>query len=115
MIAGPANTSGKIFEKEIFNDRDPFGFTEAQVTVDFHSTAQGFSTEAGTPLPALGLNRVFVLTSSNTCSASEAVVNGLRGAAVTVNLIGGVTCGKPYGFFPQDNCGTTFFPSSSRA
>ena len=28
---------------------------------------------------------------------------------MTVNLIGGTTCGKPYGFFPQDNCGTTYF------
>ena len=50
-----------------------------------------------------------MLTSANTCSASEAVVNGLRGAGVTVDLIGATTCGKPYGFFPQDNCGTTYF------
>jgi hypothetical protein len=28
---------------------------------------------------------------------------------VAVNLIGATTCGKPYGFYPQDNCGTTFF------
>ena len=26
-----------------------------------------------------------------------------------VILIGGTTCGKPYGFYPQDNCGTTYF------
>ncbi len=23
--------------------------------------------------------------------------------------IGSATCGKPYGFYPQDNCGTTYF------
>jgi hypothetical protein len=23
--------------------------------------------------------------------------------------IGSTTCGKPYGFYPQDNCGTTYF------
>jgi hypothetical protein len=23
--------------------------------------------------------------------------------------IGTTTCGKPYGFYPQDNCGTTYF------
>ena len=28
---------------------------------------------------------------------------------VTVQLVGSTTCGKPYGFFPQDNCGTTYF------
>ena len=26
-----------------------------------------------------------------------------------VVLIGGTTCGKPYGFYPTDNCGTTYF------
>jgi carboxyl-terminal processing protease len=50
-----------------------------------------------------------VLTSASTCSASEAVINGLRGVDVEVNLIGGQTCGKPYGFTPVDNCGTTYF------
>jgi len=24
-----------------------------------------------------------------------------------VNVVGGTTCGKPYGFIPKDNCGTT--------
>jgi hypothetical protein len=27
-----------------------------------------------------------------------------------VHLIGNTTCGKPYGFFGQDNCGITYFP-----
>ena len=64
---------------------------------------------SGQTLPDLGLNRVFVLTSADTCSASESIVNGLRGAGVTVHLVGSTTCGKPYGFYPQDNCGTTYF------
>jgi hypothetical protein len=50
-----------------------------------------------------------VLTTAGTCSASEAVINGLRGIDVEVNLIGGETCGKPYAFVPQPNCGTTYF------
>jgi len=28
---------------------------------------------------------------------------------VTVYAFGTTTCGKPYGFYPQDNCGTTYF------
>jgi hypothetical protein len=60
-------------------------------------------------LPTLNLSRVYVLVGAGTCSASEAVVNGLRGVGVQVNLIGATTCGKPYGFYPQDNCGTTYF------
>ena len=36
-------------------------------------------------------------------------MNGLRGVGVEVIQIGTTTCGKPYGFYPQDNCGTTYF------
>ena len=75
----------------------------------FYSKAVGFSLTAGTALPMLNLGRVFILTSSNSCSASEAVINGLRGVGVEVILIGDTTCGKPYGFFPTDNCGTTYY------
>jgi hypothetical protein len=33
----------------------------------------------------------------------------LRGVGVQVIQIGSTTCGKPYGFYPADNCGTTYF------
>ena len=75
----------------------------------FYSTTQGFSTTAGQPLPSLNLLRVFVLTGPDTCSASESIINSLRGIGVPVVQIGSTTCGKPYGFYPQDNCGTTYF------
>jgi hypothetical protein len=60
-------------------------------------------------LPTLNLSRVVALTSPNTCSASESIINGLRGVGVQVIQIGTTTCGKPYGFYPADNCGTTYF------
>ena len=75
----------------------------------FLKTTQGFSTTPGSALPTLNLSRVFILTSADTCSASEAVMNGLRGVDVQVIQIGTTTCGKPYGFYPEDNCGTTYF------
>lgn len=109
MIASPAATTGTVFERLQFNNKNPFGFTPAQATVPFYATTRGFSTSAGQALPQLGLSRVTVLAGPDMCSASESVVNSLRGVGVTVNLIGGATCGKPYGFFPQDNCGTTYF------
>ena len=31
------------------------------------------------------------------------------GIDIDVRLIGDTTCGKPYGFLPEDNCGTTYF------
>jgi carboxyl-terminal processing protease len=109
MIAGPSATTGKTFEKIVFNDKNPFNVTAAQANTPFYATAQGFSTTSGQALPTLGLSRVTVLTSSSTCSASESVINSLRGVGITVNLIGSTTCGKPYGFLPQDNCGVTYF------
>jgi carboxyl-terminal processing protease len=61
-------------------------------------------------LPRLALPRAFVLTTGGTCSASEAVINGLRGVGVEVVIIGDTTCGKPYGFSRRDNCGVAYFP-----
>jgi carboxyl-terminal processing protease len=58
----------------------------------------------------LNLSRVYVLAQSGTCSASESIINGLRGVNVDVVLIGGQTCGKPYGFVGKDNCGISYFP-----
>ena len=108
MIAGPGPTAGKVFTRMQFNDKVP-----AMAPTNFLSTAAGIAapqpTATGTALPYLGLKRVTMLTTAGTCSASEAVVNGLRGVDVEVNLIGGETCGKPYGFYPEDNCGTTYF------
>ena len=109
MIASPAATTGTVFERLQFNNKNPFGLTEAQTTTPFHSTSLGFSTRAGQALPQLGLSRVTVLTGAGTCSASESIINGLRGVNVQVTQIGATTCGKPYGFIPQDNCGTTYF------
>jgi carboxyl-terminal processing protease len=112
MIAGPATTTGKTFEATVFNDQHP---TRNPVTggplepLLFLTESQGFSGPRGKALPTLNLPRVFVLTSSNTCSASEAIMNALRGAGIDVFQIGGTTCGKPYGFYPADNCGTTYF------
>jgi hypothetical protein len=36
-------------------------------------------------------------------------MNSLRGVDVEVIQIGSTTCGKPYGFYATDNCGTTYF------
>jgi carboxyl-terminal processing protease len=112
MIAGPGPTAGNTFERIVFNDKYPTTdpVTGAPLTpLPFLTTSQGFSGPKGRPLPALGLSRVFVLTSSNTCSASESIINGLRGIGLQVIEVGTTTCGKPYGFYPQDNCGTTYF------
>ena len=57
---------------------------------------------------SLGLPRVYLLTGPRTCSASEQVINGLRGAGVEVVTVGDTTCGKPVGFLPSSSCGQTY-------
>ncbi len=111
MIGG-SQTAGQTFEVEQFNDQytttNPVTGEPITPTL-FHDTTQGFSVTAGEALPTLDLPRVAVITGQDTCSASESIINGLEGVGVTVYQIGSTTCGKPYGFYPQDNCGTTYF------
>jgi carboxyl-terminal processing protease len=114
MIAGPVPTAGRTFELLQFNDKHPVTnpVTGQPLTpTPFASTTLGFTPglPQGLPLPTLDLPRVYVLTGANTCSASEAIINGLRGVDVEVIQIGSTTCGKPFGFYPADNCGTTYF------
>jgi len=107
MIAGPVKTAGQAFETTQFNSKypntDPVT-TKPLTPTPFYNTAT-----TNVSLPYLGLSRVFVLTGPGTCSASESIINGLTGVGVQVIQIGTTTCGKPYGFYPQDNCGTTYF------
>ena len=109
MVTGPS-AEGKVFERLQYNDK------RAQETADsallFSSRLQTAETQnpVGTPLPQLNLPRVFVLTSSRTCSASESIINSLRGIDVQVVRVGSTTCGKPYGFRQKNNCGLAYFP-----
>ena len=119
MIAGAGPTAGQRFELSQYNAKhpvtnpvtgqpiSPLPFFDTTLGAPFN----GNGGVAGQPVPTLDLPlpRVYVLTGPGTCSASEAIMNGLRGVNVQVIQIGSTTCGKPYGFFPRDNCGTTYF------
>ncbi len=112
MVAGNARTRMQDFERLRFNaaagNLNPVT-GQRNDPIPFYSTGVGFTVPSSTTLPALNLPRVYVLTTASTCSASEAVINGLRGVGVEVILIGSTTCGKPFGFYPQDNCGETYY------
>jgi len=109
MIAGTTRTVGQPFETLHYNARRS---AENEATPFYAQSciAVGNNCSQVQPLPTLDLSRVYVLAQSGTCSASEAVINGLRGVGVDVVLIGGKTCGKPYGFTAKDNCGISYFP-----
>src|SRR5258706_14448633 len=114
MIAATTFTAGETFELTVFNDKHPTTdpVTGQPITpMGFHSTSLGFGATppAGTALPNLDLSSVYVLTGPDTCSASESVINSLRGVGVNVIQIGSTTCRKPDGFYPNDTCGTTYF------
>ena len=55
----------------------------------------------------LGLDRLTVITTDATCSASEQVISGLSPFLSEVTTIGGSTCGKPVGQSPVDFCDST--------
>jgi hypothetical protein len=101
MVSDPAKTAGKTFEQLTYNNK----LTSKNRVYPFISSGP-FSQ---TTLPHLNLSHVTILVTRGTASASESVVNSLRGVDVTVDLIGATTRGKPYGFVPQNNCGYTYF------
>ncbi|WP_144395427.1 S41 family peptidase [Pleionea sediminis] len=118
MIAGSANTDGRTFSRPTFNDKYPtINPVTGQIIqpTPFYSQTLGFSVTQGQALPSLNLDRVYILSTSGTCSASESLINGLRGIGIEVILVGETTCGKPYGFYQNDNCGTSYFTIQMKA
>lgn len=114
MVAGANQTNDRTFETTQFSAKY---LTTNPITGDALRPMPFYDREidwvAGVftknTLPSVNLSRVYVITTDSTCSASEAFINGLQGIGVEVIQIGGTTCGKPYGFYPTDNCGTTYF------
>ncbi|GFD69723.1 S41 family peptidase [Alteromonas sp. KUL106] len=114
MVAGPNQTNNAIFETLRFNDKSPTTNPVTGETIrptPFYSNVIDYNAGllTDTLLPSLSLTRVYVISTDATCSASEAVMNALRGIDVEVVQIGSTTCGKSYGFYPTDNCGETYF------
>ncbi len=118
MIAGANQTRGLTYSLQEYNpdagNRNPVTGNIIE-PFPFIDEGIGFSVAEGTPLASVDLPRVFILSTEGTCSASEALINGLLGIDVEVILIGDTTCGKPYGFFPTDNCGETYYTIQFRS
>ena len=108
MVTGPENNE-RTFEQLRYNAKRPAETAASRFVFSSQVQTAESAYPRGTPLPQLDLPRVYVLTSGLTCSASESVINSLRGIGVEVILVGGTTCGKPYGFERKDNCGASIF------
>ncbi len=57
----------------------------------------------------LDLDRIIVLTTENTCSASETIINGMK-PYIDVVVIGDETCGKPVGMYSNRFCDIVLLP-----
>ena len=117
MIAPTTSVAGAPdFVRLVPNSKRQADFRNEVISVSskvqYHEGGARYS--AGSELPNLNLQRVYVLTTGATCSASESLINGLRGIGVTVHLIGSTTCGKPYGMVRKNNCGNAFYPVEYR-
>jgi len=67
-----------------------------------------------TPLAdSISIRRLVVLTTDETCSASEALINGLR-PHMPVYTVGATTCGKPYVFMALRFGDKTLLPVTAR-
>lgn len=99
------NRSGKIYTKRNYNDKlekeDSYKNNKLNYFNDVIEVGR-----ASHPIPQLSLTRLYVLTSRNTASASEQIINGLR-PYMTVEVIGEKTTGKNMESFPvKDNQNT---------
>jgi hypothetical protein len=108
MVTGPQN-DGRIFEQLRYSNKRQAETAASAYVFSSRVQTPESAYPAGYQLPQLNLPRLYVLTSGQTCSASESIINSLRGIDVDVILVGSTTCGKPYGFHRQDNCGLAFF------
>jgi carboxyl-terminal processing protease len=95
-MLGGASVNGKVFASYRFSDKK----SASNFTQNF--------TSSGLPGASLDtLSRVFVITSNNTASASELVINALR-PFKNVVTIGATTFGKPFAFQPRSACDISY-------
>lgn len=99
MIAGPAH-QGKTLAKLTFNEERTAAGESASYKIGVKETIEypdGYLPIEDALQHSINLDRVFVIATKTTASASEIIINGLRGLDIEVNLIGTKTSGKNVG------------------
>jgi C-terminal processing protease CtpA/Prc len=89
QVAG-TNVEDEVFVKYTYNDK----------RTGFNSTSLF---DLGSGIEQLNLDSIVVLTTPNSCSSSELVINSLT-PHIDVTVIGDKTCGKPIGMQPKEIC-----------
>jgi carboxyl-terminal processing protease len=93
-LIGGARTNGQPLVRLVFNDKHQ----EMNQTYAMPNPAQ-----------ALGLERLVVIGTSGTASASELIINGLR-PFLPVTVVGSTTHGKPVGQLSYNFCDRVLYP-----
>lgn len=93
-LVGGVRTNGQVFTEFVHNDRN----ASLNETLRFDL-----------PANALTLDRVFIVTTRSSASASELIINALR-PFMTVVTVGDRSYGKPVGQYSFDFCDKVFHP-----
>jgi carboxyl-terminal processing protease len=93
-LIGGALTRDRLFVQFVHNDKN---------------SQRNSSLNLSAPAQALGLERLVVITTRASASASELVINGLR-PFVTVTVVGDRTYGKPVGQYGYNFCDKVLYP-----
>ncbi len=93
------STSDNLFNRLVFNDKNQ----SRNMDYFLQQFADG-----------LTLDKLIVITTGQTCSASEMIINGLN-TYLPVKTVGSTTCGKPVGMNGFDFCGKTMLPITFKA
>ena len=93
-LIGGTRTKDKLFVQFIHNDKN----TSKNSTLNFPA-----------PAHALSLDRLVVITTRGSASASELVINGLR-PYIPVTVVGERTYGKPVGQYGYNFCDKVLYP-----
>jgi C-terminal processing protease CtpA/Prc len=93
-LVGGERTRDKLFVQFVHNDKN---------------TSRNSTLSLPVPAQALGLDRLVVIATDSTASASELVVNGLR-PYIPVTVVGERTYGKPVGQYGYNFCEKVLYP-----
>lgn len=100
-LIAPSTAYGQIFQQSSYNEivaKENFTKYGNEMTFSFFDSPDTEGPTFGKKFSYLKLPKIFILTSSNTASASEATINSLR-PYMDVVIIGEQTVGKGVGMF----------------
>jgi C-terminal processing protease CtpA/Prc len=103
VLIGGDRVAKTVFNKSELNNK----YKKYNETEYFEKTSKN----------SLNLSRVFIITTADSCSASELVINSLKSRTNSVEVVqvGDATCGKPYAMLSMPYCDKYILPVQMRS